>query len=102
MIKSAYIHIPFCENICHYCDFNKFYLKGQPVDAYLQALVQEMRMTLEQVPAEGFDTLFVGGGTPTSLNERQLSFFCETIDRYLPKNENCEFTFEANPGDLTK
>ena len=38
MIQAAYIHIPFCEHICHYCDFNKVFLKGQPVDEYLDAL----------------------------------------------------------------
>lgn len=102
MIKAAYLHIPFCEHICHYCDFNKFYLKGQPVDEYLQALEQEMILTLHQYPTNQLDTIFVGGGTPTSLNEKQLERFCESITRNLPMGNNVEFTFEANPGDLTK
>src|SRR4051812_42710188 len=101
MIKSAYLHIPFCEHICHYCDFNKVFLKGQPVDDYIKALDLEMRMTLNQYPTNGLDTIFVGGGTPTSLNEKQLYQFCESININLPKNESVEFTFEANPGDLT-
>ncbi|WP_312473609.1 radical SAM family heme chaperone HemW [Neobacillus sp.] len=102
MIQAAYIHIPFCEHICHYCDFNKVFLKGQPVDDYLQALDQEMKMTLAQYPTNHLQTIFVGGGTPTSLNEQQLYRFCESINRNLPKAEKLEFTFEANPGDLTK
>lgn len=102
MIKSAYLHIPFCENICHYCDFNKFFLKGQPVNEYLQALKQEMILTLDRWRADKLDTIFVGGGTPTSLNEKQLSWFCDFMNVHLPKSEHCEFTFEANPGDLTK
>ncbi|MEH7353213.1 radical SAM family heme chaperone HemW [Neobacillus drentensis] len=102
MIKAAYLHIPFCEHICHYCDFNKVFLKGQPVDDYLQALDQEMKVTLEQFPTDSLQTIFVGGGTPTSLNEKQLLSFCESINRNLPKSNTCEFTFEANPGDLTK
>jgi oxygen-independent coproporphyrinogen-3 oxidase len=102
MIKAAYLHIPFCEHICHYCDFNKMFLKGQPVDEYLQALDQEMRMTISQYPTDYLETIFVGGGTPTSLNERQLNRFCENINKNLPKSANVEFTFEANPGDLTK
>ncbi|WHY84776.1 radical SAM family heme chaperone HemW [Neobacillus novalis] len=101
MIKAAYLHIPFCEHICHYCDFNKVFLKGQPVDDYLQALDQEMKMTLSQYPTDQLETIFVGGGTPTSLNEQQLDRFCESINRNLPKSENLEFTFEANPGDLS-
>ncbi|WHY76187.1 radical SAM family heme chaperone HemW [Neobacillus sp. WH10] len=102
MVKAAYIHIPFCEHICHYCDFNKVFLKGQPVEDYLQALDQEMKVTLEQFPTDTLQTIFVGGGTPTSLNEKQLLSFCESISRNLPKSNTCEFTFEANPGDLTK
>ncbi|WP_066257713.1 radical SAM family heme chaperone HemW [Neobacillus drentensis] len=102
MIKSAYLHIPFCEHICHYCDFNKVFLKGQPVDEYLKALDQEIRMTVNQFPTGNLETIFVGGGTPTSLNEQQLYRFCDSINRNLPKSETMEFTFEANPGDLTK
>ncbi|QCJ43526.1 oxygen-independent coproporphyrinogen III oxidase [Bacillus sp. S3] len=102
MIKAAYLHIPFCEHICHYCDFNKVFLKGQPVEDYLQALDQEMKLTLHQYPEDQLATIFVGGGTPTSLNEQQLSMFCESIIRNLPKSNTCEFTFEANPGDLSK
>jgi putative oxygen-independent coproporphyrinogen III oxidase len=102
MIKAAYLHIPFCEHICHYCDFNKVFLKGQPVDDYLKALDQEMKMTLALYPTDRLETVFVGGGTPTSLNEQQLYKFCESINRNLPLGNNLEFTFEANPGDLTK
>jgi putative oxygen-independent coproporphyrinogen III oxidase len=101
MIKSAYFHIPFCEHICYYCDFNKVYLHGQPVDDYLQALEKEIMLTLRQYPAESIDTVFVGGGTPTSLTENQLSAFCESINYHLPISQNREYTFEANPGDLT-
>lgn len=102
MIKAAYLHIPFCEHICHYCDFNKVFLKGQPVDEYIHALEQEMLLTLQKYPTEKLETIFVGGGTPTSLNEKQLYSFCESINRQLPMSDNIEFTFEANPGDLSK
>lgn len=101
MIKSAYLHIPFCEHICHYCDFNKVYLKGQPVDEYLQALEQEILLTAESGPIEELETIFIGGGTPTSLDEKQLYYFCGTIRNNLPISQNVEFTFEANPGDLS-
>lgn len=102
MIKAAYLHIPFCEHICHYCDFNKVFLKGQPVDDYLESIEKEIIMTLEAFPTDGLKTIFVGGGTPTSLNERQLDRFCQIMNRTLPQNGIVEFTFEANPGDLTK
>jgi putative oxygen-independent coproporphyrinogen III oxidase len=101
MIKAAYLHIPFCEHICHYCDFNKVFLKGQPVEDYLKALDQEMKLTLAKYPTNQLDTIFVGGGTPTSLNEQQLFTFCESINKNLPTSNDVEFTFEANPGDLS-
>ncbi|MDR6122301.1 putative oxygen-independent coproporphyrinogen III oxidase [Bacillus sp. SLBN-46] len=101
MIKAAYLHIPFCEHICHYCDFNKVFLKGQPVEDYLKALDQEMKLTLAKYPTNQLDTIFVGGGTPTSLNEQQLFTFCESINKNLPPSNDVEFTFEANPGDLS-
>lgn len=102
MIKAAYIHIPFCEHICHYCDFNKVFLQGQPVDEYLYSLRKEMEMTLQNAPTTHLDTIFVGGGTPTALNEQQLEVLCESIKDVLPFDEKTEFTFEANPGDLSK
>jgi putative oxygen-independent coproporphyrinogen III oxidase len=101
VVKSAYIHIPFCEHICHYCDFNKFYLEGQPVDEYLISLGQEMRDRVSSGNSEEIDTIFVGGGTPTALNAKQLDKLCEEITKSLPYNKG-EFTFEANPGDLTE
>ncbi|MBW8348170.1 radical SAM family heme chaperone HemW [Bacillus sp. IITD106] len=100
-MKAAYIHIPFCEHICHYCDFNKVFLKGQPVDEYVQSLIKEFEIVLNETPTQKLDTIFVGGGTPTALNEQQLETLCDGIRKYLPFSEG-EFTFEANPGDLSK
>lgn len=102
MIKAAYIHIPFCEHICHYCDFNKVYLKNQPVGKYLDSLDKEMDLALKEAPASRLDSIFVGGGTPTALNEKQLDQLCSTIKRQLPYDQFTEYTFEANPGDLSK
>jgi putative oxygen-independent coproporphyrinogen III oxidase len=102
MIEAAYIHIPFCEHICHYCDFNKVFLKGQPVDEYLDALDKEIILTLKKYPVEKLKTIFVGGGTPTALNEKQLQRLCQIITSHLPTEMSAEFTFEANPGDLSK
>ncbi|KQL20580.1 radical SAM family heme chaperone HemW [Cytobacillus solani] len=100
MIKAAYIHIPFCEHICHYCDFNKVFLKGQPVDEYLESLEREIKMTLNETPTKHLETIFIGGGTPTALNEQQLEKLCQIIKTHLPYSDETEFTFEANPGDL--
>ncbi|MCQ6273622.1 oxygen-independent coproporphyrinogen III oxidase [Bacillus sp. V3B] len=101
MVQAAYIHIPFCEHICHYCDFNKIFLKGQPVDEYLTALEEEIKLTLAETPTKELHSIFVGGGTPTALNVTQLEKLCQIIRGHLPFNERVEFTFEANPGDLS-
>ncbi|MFS0861620.1 radical SAM family heme chaperone HemW [Fredinandcohnia sp. 179-A 10B2 NHS] len=103
MVQAAYLHIPFCEQICHYCDFNKVFLQGQPVDEYLTSMDKELKNTVKAYPPERMKTIFVGGGTPTVLSERQLEFLLASINRYLiPREENLEFTFEANPGDLSE
>lgn len=102
MITAAYLHIPFCEHICHYCDFNKVYLKGQPVNEYLLAMEKEIELTFKESPPDRLKSIFVGGGTPTALNEEQLYKLCEIIKNKVPYDSETEFTFEANPGDLSK
>lgn len=100
-MTSAYIHIPFCEHICYYCDFNKVMLEGQPVDEYVQALLKEIKMTLEQYPTDNTETIYIGGGTPTSLTAKQLDVLLAGIRELMPFTDGNEFTVEANPGDLT-
>lgn len=65
-MTATYIHIPFCEHICFYCDFNKVFLEGQPVDEYVEMLLREMQLTMAQTPDEKIETIYVGGGTPTT------------------------------------
>lgn len=103
--KAVYIHIPFCRHKCHYCDFNTYALKGQPVDAYLEALGREMEQTVALHPPDQIETIFVGGGTPTVLNPEQMSKFLSMIQQYFSSHSPfIEFTMEANPGttDLDK
>lgn len=96
--RALYIHIPFCTNKCHYCDFTSYVLKGQPVDQYLDALEQEMRRTTAELPPQRIDTVFVGGGTPTVLTPPQMERFLASVRNCFPLAENIEFTMEANPG----
>ncbi|MBC1411138.1 oxygen-independent coproporphyrinogen III oxidase [Listeria welshimeri] len=99
--SAVYIHIPFCEHICYYCDFNKVFLEGQPVDEYVDLLIKEMELTAAKGPIAPVDTVFVGGGTPTTLNEAQIARLCTAIQDILPLKKDIEFSFEANPGDLS-
>ncbi|MEC3639676.1 MULTISPECIES: radical SAM family heme chaperone HemW [Bacillus] len=101
-MKSAYIHIPFCEHICHYCDFNKYFIQSQPVGEYLNALEKEMINTIEKTGQPDLDTIFIGGGTPTSLSEDQLKKLMDMVSRVLkPADTLKEFAVEANPDDLS-
>ncbi|WP_349410817.1 radical SAM family heme chaperone HemW [Pseudalkalibacillus sp. SCS-8] len=98
MVKAAYVHIPFCEQICHYCDFNKFLLEGQPVDDYLDAMDLEMKRLVRTTDQEPIETIYIGGGTPTALSEDQLKKMLESVKTNLqPIHSDVEFTVEANP-----
>ena len=102
MIKGAYIHIPFCHQICHYCDFNKVFFKNQPVDEYIETLGLEMKMFVEKYRDHlHIETIFLGGGTPTALSAPQLQRLFELIKQYIPQFHLQEFTSEANPDELT-
>lgn len=94
--SSAYIHIPFCTQICYYCDFSKVFIKNQPVDAYLQALIREISLA----DTGKLRTLYIGGGTPTALSADQLNYLLSHLQEILDLTEIEEFTIEANPGDL--
>ncbi len=95
MAESMYIHIPFCNRICTYCDFNKVLIDNQPVDAYVDALIKEMKL----IEPQTLRTIFVGGGTPTALDEGQLEKLLIEINSRFTVTE--EFSFEANPDELT-
>ncbi|AMA72326.1 coproporphyrinogen III oxidase [Aneurinibacillus sp. XH2] len=98
--KAVYIHIPFCTNKCYYCDFNSYVTKNpQLIWEYLYALEKEMKETVRQFPPGEIKTIFVGGGTPTFLDTKQMEYFLEIVARYFPKRSaDLEFTMEANPG----
>jgi oxygen-independent coproporphyrinogen-3 oxidase len=102
MPKSVYLHIPFCNRLCPYCDFNKYVLKGQPVTEYLEALHKEMEHTVTKYPPQEIKTIFVGGGTPTTLDPEQMEFFLNSINEFFqPQINEIEFTIEANPETIT-
>jgi len=99
--RAVYIHIPFCTNKCHYCDFNSVVLQGQPVMDYLQALEREMAYTVERLPPQTIDTIYVGGGTPTVLTPEQMAHFLRSVRAWFPDQAvNLEFSMEANPGTV--
>ncbi|MBU9713951.1 radical SAM family heme chaperone HemW [Evansella tamaricis] len=96
--KAVYVHVPFCEQICHYCDFNKFFLDRQPVSEYLDLCETEIVNTLRKFPTKGITSVYVGGGTPTSLSTAQLRQLLTAVKTHFPLEKQCEWTVEVNPG----
>lgn len=94
-MDSMYVHIPFCNRICTYCDFNKVLIKNQPVDEYITALISELGSYEKQT----LKTIYVGGGTPTALTVSQLDRLLKFMTEHFTVTD--EFTFEANPDELT-
>lgn len=103
MARGVYIHIPFCHQICNYCDFNKVFFKNQPVDEYIEAIGREIELIKEQSPDvfNDIETIYLGGGTPTSLSASQINRLLEIINTHLSTNQLVEFASEANPDELS-
>ena len=102
---NIYIGIPFCPSICQYCSFSSFpYAKYKKLAGeYLDALEKEMKFTGEFFSDKTLHTIYVGGGTPTSLREQELKRLMDMIHRYLPVEETLEFTVEAGrPDSITE
>ncbi len=91
-VRSCYIHIPFCNKICSYCDFCKIFYNEEIVDKYLDELEIEIN---DSYQGEVLDTIYIGGGTPSSLNNKQLNKLFSIINK-LNKSKDIEFTIECN------
>lgn len=89
---SVYIHIPFCDSICSYCDFTKMYYNEDTVLSYLSALEKEIKTKYQN---ELVSTIYIGGGTPSSLSIEALKKLMKILDIFN-KGKNCEITFECN------
>lgn len=97
MIKSCYIHIPFCKNICSYCDFCKNYYNDEMVSKYIDAIEKEIK---DNYKKDVLDTLYIGGGTPSSLSYDNLNKLFNVLKTFELSNDY-EFTFECNFEDIT-
>ena len=95
--RSVYVHVPFCAHRCGYCDFATVAGMDQLIDRYLDALDRELATVSEP---QAVETLFIGGGTPTQLDRRQLARLLRSIRRWFIPQADYEWTVEANPGTL--
>jgi len=97
-MRHAYFHIPFCRNICSYCDFCKILYELNQTSEYLTALEAEVK---DYYNNETLTSIYVGGGTPSVLSPAELQRLFKIINQ-LKRTSDCEITFECNPEDITE
>ncbi len=99
-MSGIYIHIPFCKQACHYCDFHfstSLTLKSNLV----QAILTEIDLRLPYLKNKNIETIYFGGGTPSLLSEKELFLILEKIYKTYNVSSHAEITLEANPDDLS-
>lgn len=99
---GLYIHIPFCEKKCPYCDFNTYAGLQDSFQALVDALCLEMKRWHQTLSHRVIDTIFLGGGTPTILEPYQLEQIFKAVHDYFQVSKQCEITCEANPGTVDR
>jgi len=100
-MAGIYIHIPFCKQACHYCDFH-FSTSLKYKDDLLNALIKEINLQKTYLVGETIETIYFGGGTPSVLGADELNKLIDTITSLHTVASNAEITIEANPDDLDK
>ncbi|MCU0285079.1 MAG: radical SAM family heme chaperone HemW [Acidobacteria bacterium] len=103
--KGIYIHIPFCKRKCFYCHFIKFRYDAAVIEKYTEALLNEFRLQANAKQTANsrdiIDTIYIGGGSPSLLNEKQISTIINGLYNNFSITVNPEFTIELNPDDIT-
>lgn len=100
-MAGIYLHIPFCKQACHYCNFH-FSTSLRYKEEMIAAMLREMELRRDYLDGEPVETIYFGGGTPSLLDRRDLDQLFENIFKYFNiQSKNLEITLEANPDDLT-
>ena len=98
---ALYVHIPFCETKCPYCDFNTYAKIESLIPGYVSALRTEIELWAGLLDGPSVRTVFFGGGTPSYLPSNDISALMTTISESFTLQDDAEITLEANPGDFT-
>lgn len=99
-MAGIYIHIPFCKKACTYCDFH-FTTSTKYLDEMVEAICMEIVMKKDRLANQQIESIYFGGGTPTTLPSVALQKILATIEQWFSISANAEITIEANPDDLT-
>lgn len=97
-IKSLYIHIPFCDHICIYCDFYKMIGTIDKQNEYIKYLIKELELRNDEL--NNIETIYIGGGTPSILSIDNLKLLFDKLKELIDLNHLKEFSFECNPKDV--
>ncbi len=100
-MSGIYIHIPFCKQACHYCDFH-FSTSMKKKDAMVMALAKEIQTRKTEFQNDIVETIYFGGGTPSVLTSDEINFLINEVCTNFKVVENPEITLEANPDDLSE
>ena len=98
-MAGLYIHIPFCKQACHYCDFH-FSTNLKPIERIVNAIISEIYLRRSFLNDQIIDTIYFGGGTPSIIPTKYIENIVETISSLFEIAKNPEITLEANPDDL--
>jgi len=99
-MAGIYLHIPFCKQACHYCNFH-FSVSLKTRNDFVTALLKEINLQRDYLQAEKIDTIYFGGGTPSLLDAGELKRILEELYNVFGMSETPEITLEANPDDIT-
>jgi len=99
---GLYIHIPFCQSLCLYCDFYSKVGSAAEIERFLPAAGKEAEINGAQYPDYRYNTVFLGGGTPSILESNQIEKLFESLRRALIISDNAEITIECNPSSLSR
>jgi oxygen-independent coproporphyrinogen-3 oxidase len=97
---SLYVHLPWCVRKCPYCDFNSHALRlpEPPEEAYVDALIRDLRFEAARAKKRAVASVYFGGGTPSLFSAPAIGRFLAEVDRVLGFEPDAEITIEANPG----
>ncbi len=100
-MPGIYLHIPFCRQACHYCDFH-FSTSLKSKKDFLNALKKEIALQKDYIGTKNINTVYFGGGTPSILSKEEIIEIFSELSKYFSIDKNAEITLEANPDDLSK
>lgn len=101
-MAGIYVHIPFCKSKCSYCDFTSFPDKLCYAESYMACVFREMSFRRRELKNYTFDTLYIGGGTPSVIDESYIAMLVASARKNFNLAEDAEITIELNPGTVTE